>query len=122
MGLLDRLPAIVGRATANIVPNASLTKKTGALIPDGRGGATRANSSALSCKALMSDYSDVLKGLSNGGIAIKDRKALLIAASLPAGTVPEQGDTLTAEGSPWEVLGVKRDPAAATYELHVRPA
>jgi hypothetical protein len=71
------------------------------------------------CRAILLDYSDALRGLSGGAIAIQDRKATVMAATLAA--IPDQGDKFSIGGRRWSVIKVGRDPAAATYDLQLRP-
>jgi len=51
-----------------------------------------------------------------------DRKIVILGASLPSGVTPQPGDKITAEGTNFNIVpkGVKRDPAAATYECQSR--
>jgi len=54
-----------------------------------------------------------------------DRKVTIIGGSLPLGIIPEKGDQLTIEDNGEDVKFLvlsllDRDPAAATYSLHVR--
>ena len=51
-------------------------------------------------------------------VRITDHKIVILGATLPAGIVPEPGDSIIAEGKTFVIKtdGVMRDPAAATYE------
>lgn len=120
MGVLDSIPGIVAQALGPIFKPATLTVAS-AKTPDGRGGFTR-STTAHACQAILTDYSDALRALSNGSIALRDRKAIIIAKSLPAGVAPAIGDTLTIEGEDWAAVTVKRDPASATFEIQARPS
>jgi len=51
-----------------------------------------------------------------------DRKALILGDSLPAGVIPVPSDKLVIEGREYNVIGVERDPDAATYTCQVRGA
>ena len=43
----------------------------------------------------------------------------ILGASLPEGIEPDTDDQVTMEGQTYEILAVKRDPAAALYECLV---
>jgi len=57
------------------------------------------------------------------GIQIQedDRKIVLIGDSIEGGIIPAKGDTIFIESTLFQVLSIlERDPAAATYTIHVR--
>lgn len=80
---------------------------------------TNPTETAYPCKGIVSDYA---VGQINGFlIQAGDRKVLLVGKSIAGGTVePKPSDRVTIEGRTYSVVGVTRDPAAATYECHVR--
>lgn len=69
-----------------------------------------------SCKGFIDAYED--EWVNGTTVKVKDRKIVILGDSLATGIVPEPGDKITAEGTTWTIVkdGVKRDPAAATYE------
>ncbi len=49
-----------------------------------------------------------------------DRKAMILAGTLPDAVDPRVGDFVTAEGRRWRVIDVERDPATAAFVCQVR--
>lgn len=49
-----------------------------------------------------------------------DRKAIFQQSELPDGVVPNVKHLLSINGSEWTILGVAKDPADATWNLHIR--
>lgn len=74
--------------------------------------------SSSSCRGVIEEYDS--REIDGTIIYMGDRKVLLLGGSLPSGTVPTPGDRVTIEGSTFDVVGVKRDPAAASYTCQVR--
>ena len=73
-----------------------------------------------SCKGFIDVFDD---GMINGTtIKFSDRKIIILGGTLDAGVVPTSGDKIIAEGQTFTITegGVRRDPAAATYECHSR--
>ena len=68
------------------------------------------------CKGFVDVFED--KWVNGTTVKVTDRKIIILGASLQTGIEPEPGDTITAEGKNFTIVddGVKRDPAAATYE------
>lgn len=121
MSILASLPGIVAGVAGSLFHAATL-REPGDDVPDGQGGYIPGAATNIPCAALLADYSDALRGLSNGAIEARDRKATVLGASLPAGKVPQIGWGVAIEGSEWSVVRVVRDPAGATYDLQIRPA
>lgn len=72
-----------------------------------------------SCRGVLEDYDD--RQIDGELILRGDRKVLLLGKSIGGGAVePKPGDQVTIEGRTFSVIGVTRDPAAATYTLQVR--
>lgn len=117
MGILDTLPATVAAALDGLMSAATIIKQA-ARVPDGRGGATRADGDEVPCRAIVTEFSTFAKLAAAGVITERDRQAIIMAASL-AGS-PAVGDSLVIGGERLEVMDVSRDPAAATWTLRVR--
>lgn len=68
------------------------------------------------CRGFIDEFKD--EWVNGTTVKVNDRKIVILGASLPIGVVPEPGDKILAEGKSWTIVkeGVKRDPAAATYE------
>ncbi len=68
---------------------------------------------------IVDDYN--VRDIDNTTVMAGDRKVLVFVGSLPsAAPVPKPQDQVIAEGVTYQIVGVRRDPAAATYELQVR--
>lgn len=123
-GVFSQLPGIVSAALTSAlgegVEAATLTKRASG-ASDGRGGRT-VTESAHVCRGLVTAYSDSVRLASRGAIATRDRKAIILGASLPAGIIPAEGDKLTIGGAAWTVIAVSRDPSATVYSLQLRPS
>jgi hypothetical protein len=68
------------------------------------------------CKAIVEGYSDYFK--KNGLVDAKDRKVLVLAASLDV--TPEPGDRVTVQNVTFSVVTVATDPATAVWEIQGR--
>jgi hypothetical protein len=122
MGILDTLPGIIDGALtgAGLMRSASISRANG-YTSDGRGGRIATHAAAVTCRALVVDYSDAMRGLSNGAIMASDRKAIVMGASLSV--APSVDDVfIDPDGREWKVIRASRDPAGASYELQLRPA
>jgi len=74
----------------------------------------------FACRGVVSDYTD--REASGGNIKVGDRRILVLGDSIAGGQIPAPNDELTIEGTTYRIVenGVKRDPAAATYECQSR--
>ena len=112
-GLVDEYisPGLLPAKLIQTVPGADdPTKLTGTTAPtitstDGRG--------------VISDYNDNRFG-SGSPIKKGDRQVLLIANSFIGKPVPIPDDQIFIESATYNIIAVKRDPAAATYKCQVR--
>ena len=50
---------------------------------------------------------------------LEGRVISVLGGSLPGGTVPERGDSLTLEGKTYIIIETMRDPAGAVFECMV---
>lgn len=116
MSILDGIPAIVSGALDGLMKDATLSKY--AKASDGRGGRTAGAATNHAVRSLILDFSDFERGMSEGSIKIADRKAIVMTQGMTV--APAIGDGFALEGE-WSIIAVKRDPAAATYELQLRP-
>lgn len=114
--ILDSIRNAIGSAFATIFDTATLYRVS-ARTSDGRGGYAMTRTS-YTAKALVDDYNAFLRGTL--GIPMAERKLIILGTSCAVEPIP--GDIVTAQGASWEVIEVKRDPAAATYECRAKPA
>lgn len=115
------IAAAVGDALGDQLPEVRLTRRTESTRTDGQltGGKT-VKEKNHNTVGIVEEYSE---GQIDGEIVkMGDRKLLIIAANLPTGVVPQPGDRARTENVIYDVVAVKRDPAAATYTLQVRRA
>lgn len=68
------------------------------------------------CKAIVEKYSDYYR--TNGLVDAKDRKVLILAASLEV--TPEPGDRITIQNITFTIQNVSTDPATAVWECQGR--
>ena len=103
---------------AGLLP-ATLTKNTPGTRDSANptGGKTN-DTGTFACRGFIEDYD--VKFVNGTTILETDRKVLLLGASLPVGIIPSGGDAVTIEGATYNIVHVKRDPAAATYTCQVR--
>lgn len=118
MALLDEIAGTVYSAANGIGGTTwDITlKKLGAATVDAYGGTTPGATSDSTCRGFIEDYTTTARQM--GGIPLTDRKITLFTASMSAD--PAVGDTLTAEGTDYEIITVQRDPAAATWVCQAR--
>lgn len=72
------------------------------------------------CRGIVQDFE--LKAFEGTTVQKGDRQVLILGGTLPTGIVPQLNDFIVAENVQSEIINVSRDPAAATYLLHVRGA
>lgn len=111
---------IQGLVAKNLGPGllvATLSKVTGQTRTDGTGG-LQPTTDDYNCKGFISDYNDYQ--LNGTLILTGDRQVLLLGGTLPNNIVPKSGDKVTIESLQYNIIRVKRDPAAATYTCQVR--
>lgn len=70
-------------------------------------------------KGTIVDYNDNRFG-AGSPIKVGDRQVLLIGNSFAGKPVPKPDDQIFIEGATYNIVAVKRDPAAATYKCQVR--
>jgi len=115
------IAGIVKNAMASTLPIVQLVKKTnGTRVATALTAGTNPKSSTSTARGFTSYFKD--SQVNGTTIQKGDRKVLIIGDTLPAGVVPEPADSIIVEGVTMVIVedGVQRDPAAATYECHVR--
>jgi len=117
MSILDDLPDLIADAVGELLFKEATLKGIGGRVSDGQGG-TIPSISSHDCLALIVDYSDFSR-LANG-IPAKDRKALILAATLAV--IPKPDDVLVIDAKGWVLVSISSDPANATYEAQCRSA
>lgn len=114
--ILTSIRTAIGSAFATVFDAATLYRTT-LRASDARGG-RRLQWASYTAKALVDDYSAFLR--STLGIPASERKLIILGTSCEV--TPQPGDIVTAQGASWELIEIKRDPAAATYECRAKPA
>lgn len=117
MSFLDDIPDLIADALADDFRPATL-KVPGEPTSNGEGGWIPGVTASRTCRALVDDYSDFRR--SALGIPAKDRKIIVLAATVQDGASPAVGHTLNIEGRDWQIIAVTRDPASATWECQAR--
>ena len=96
------------------LPDVVLIKVTpGTRDPSDVTGGTQPTSASFAAKGFIEDYTDF--EFNSTSVQIGDRKITLIGNSIESLQIPDTGDRITIEGETWNIMNVKRDPAAATY-------
>lgn len=91
-----------------------LTKSTAGTRTSGQlNEGTNPTTLTYSGRGFISDYKDT--EMANTSIRTSDKKIAILGASLPNGIIPIPGDSILVEGNSYNVVNVKRDPAAAIY-------
>ena len=93
----------------------SVSARTAGSLTSGRSTSYR----GYTCRGILEAYDDTRFG----GITetkAGDRVILILGDTLPRGVVPTVDDRMEAEGSTFSIVGVSRDPDAATYTCIVR--
>lgn len=101
------------------LPKLTLTVRTaGARTAGDPAGGTNSMEKDHNGNGIIEDYEDS----QIDGTVVKqgDRRVLILGRSLPNGIVPSTNDSVTIEGATYTVVGVDRDPAAASYTCRVR--
>ncbi len=112
------IKALIGQATAGQLVDGTLIRLTkGLRDPDNLTSGSLPEDEEFAFEGIVADYTD--QQMASTTIQLGDRQVLIIAATI-SGTVPMTGDRITIEGSTYDVVNVKRDPAEATYECQVR--
>lgn len=103
-----------------LLPFTLLKVASGARNPAAPSNGATLTETPHACRGILDSYRD---GQYDDTIIKRgDRKALILGDSLPTGVIPQPSDKLVAEGREYNVVGVDRDPDAATYTLQVRGA
>lgn len=99
--------------------DATLTKVTpGTRTGGSLTGGTNPTTTTHAAKGFIDDYQDTQ--IDGTIIQDGDRMVVLLGASIADSAIPTPGDRVTIEGSEFNIVRVKRDPAAATYTCQVR--
>lgn len=77
---------------------------------------TQPTSTTYTGRGFIDDYTD--KQITGTTIVTGDRKVSILGASISV--IPAANDRVTIEGLTYNIIKVKRDPAAAVYECQVR--
>lgn len=117
--LLDDLPGIMNDAMGAALFSPAILYKITGRISDGRGGFV-STFSEYECSAIVTEYSDLARGADD--IPAKDRKVLILSASLPGYVTPKPNDIIVIADQPWGLIRVDQDPARATFEAQATPA
>jgi len=107
----------VHKAAAKGLLPATLTKVTpGTRTPGALGGGTNPTTTTYAVRGFVEDFDTRM--IDGTIITAKDRKVTILGHGLTVEPAPQ--DKITIESKTYQVVHVKRDPAAATYTLHVR--
>lgn len=113
------IAGIVADAIGPGVLDATLTKEVAGNRTEGSlTGGMNAVPTNYGCRGFVDDYS--ASQIDGTLIRENDHKVTLLGGTLPSGVIPQQGDEILIEGTTYEVIKVKRDPAAATYTCQAR--
>lgn len=81
-------------------------------------GGTQPTTTTHTAKGFLEDYEDAQV---DGTIVQRgDRACILIANSIAPTAIPTTGDRVNIESEDFNIVNVKRDPAAAIYTMQVR--
>lgn len=109
---------VVGQALKSTLYPIAVNKVTGGGEYDPEtGGVTPPTITAYACRGFVDSYSSY--EIANGIAQATDRKVLILATTLAITPNPAT-DTVTANGQTLTIIGVKSDPAGATWELQCR--
>jgi hypothetical protein len=98
---------------------ATLIKVTpGTRTPGNISGGTNPTTASYAARGFVADYTAF--ELANTLIQASDRKISLLGATIASGAIPAADDMVTIDGATYRIMRVKRDPAAAVYELQAR--
>jgi len=86
--------------------------------PDDPGGAGTVTQTTYPGNGIIDDYED--EHIDGTLVKRGDRQILILGASLPSGIIPAEDDKVTIEEGTYNVVAIKRDPAAATYVCQSR--
>lgn len=101
-----------------LLPATLIQVRNTARTPGSLTGGTNPSESSIGGRGVITDYND---SQVNGTLIKKgDRQVLLIANTFPGKPVPLPDDKVTIENLTYNIVAVKRDPAAATYRCQVR--
>ena len=109
----DSIAAAGGVLDAVLIKVTSGTRTVGVLT-----GGLNPTEASYACKGFIDNYA--ARQYDNELILQGDRKITLLGASIAGAQVPSIADKVTIEGTTWNIVGVVRDPAAATYECQAR--
>lgn len=85
---------------------------------DNLSGGTNPEFTNYSGKGFIEDYNDYVSA--NSGVERGDKKITVLGGSLSTNIKPAANDRIIIEGSTYNIVRVKRDPAGATYECQSR--
>lgn len=119
VNLLDLVPSLMNDAMGSSIFRPATLYQVTSRVSDGRGGFVGRYGSRT-CSALIVDYDDDMRGLDD--IPSKDRRAIILAASIEFDGIPRPGDVIEIEGAGWILVTVDRDPAKASYEGQASPS
>ena len=101
-----------------LLPATLIQVRNGVRTPGNLTGGTNPTENNIGGRGVISDYAD---SQINGTLIKKgDRQVLLIANTFPGKPVPVPDDKVIIENLTYNIVAVKRDPAAATYKCQVR--
>lgn len=89
------------------------TRTTGNLT-----GGVQPTSTSYTARGFIADYLD--REIDGSLIVTGDRKVGILGATVLSDAVPAPGDKVTVESVTYNIVRVKRDPAAAYYNCQVR--
>lgn len=113
------IAGLLNKNMGKLLPQITLTKtSTGARSSTSPSAGPTVSESNSPGRGILDSYRD--NQYDDTIIKRGDRKVMILGDSLPSGVVPEPNDKITAEGREFVIVGVDRDPDAATYTCQVR--
>lgn len=112
--------ALVNSQIAPGLLDLTLTKVTpGTRTPGQLTAGTNPTTTTHTGKGIIEDFKT--REIDGTLILVGDKSVLLVTESLTPAATPDGGDRLAIEGDEYSVVRIlERDPAGATYKLHVR--
>lgn len=115
---IDIQKVVADAMKGNLIDGVLIQNTSGSRTAGSLTGGVAVSQTEFAFEGIIDDYNENL--IDGTSILQGDRKILIVGGTVDSLVVPKVGDSISMEGLTYNIINIKRDPAAATYSCQAR--